>query len=86
VDENPHTQDVTYPLACRCVWCPKYRKHILTGKIAAFVEQKIRCWCETNGWAPGALNVQADHLDLFLSALSCRFVTTYTGPERSNHQ
>lgn len=37
-----HTQHVTYKLAYHFVWCPKYRKRILTGKLATFVEQEIR--------------------------------------------
>jgi putative transposase len=50
------------------VWCPKYRKRILTGKIAAFVEQEIRRIGFANTWTIGALNVQEDHVHLFLGA------------------
>jgi putative transposase len=32
------------------------------------VEQEIRRICEANTWTIGALNVQADHVHLFLSA------------------
>ena len=63
-----HTKHVTYKLAYHFVWCPKYRKRILTGKIAAFVEQEIHGLCETNGWTLGALNLQEDHVHVFLSA------------------
>jgi putative transposase len=63
-----HTKHVTYKLASHFVWCPKYRKHILTGKIAAFVEQELCRICEANTWTIGALNVQEDHVHLFLSA------------------
>lgn len=63
-----HTKHVTYKLAYHFVWCPKYRKRILTGKIATFVEQEIRRLCEVNQWVVGALNVQEDHVHLFLSA------------------
>jgi putative transposase len=45
-----------------------YRKKILVGTLAPFVEQEIRRICETNTWTIGALNVQADHVHLFLSA------------------
>jgi hypothetical protein len=60
-----HTKHVTYKLAYHCVWCPKYRKKILVGKLATFVEQEIRRICETNTWTIGALNVQADQVHLF---------------------
>ena len=41
-----HTKHVTYKLAYHFVWCPKYRKKILVGKLATFVEQEIRRICE----------------------------------------
>ncbi len=63
-----HTKHVTYQLAYHLVWCPRYRKRILTGKIATFVEQELRRICEANTWTIGALNVQEDHVHLFLSA------------------
>jgi putative transposase len=63
-----HTKHVTYKLASHFVWCPKYRKKILVGKLATFLEQEIRHLCEANTWTIGALNVQEDHVHLFLSA------------------
>jgi putative transposase len=62
-----HTKHVTYKLAYHFVWCPKYRKKILVGKLATFSEQVIRRICEANTWTIGALNVQVDHVHLFLS-------------------
>ena len=66
--EAQHAKHVTYKLAYHFVWCPKYRKKILVGKLAAFVEQEIRRICEAMTWAIGALHVQEDHVHLFLSA------------------
>ncbi len=63
-----HTKHVTYKLASHFVWCPKYRKKILVGKFAAFVEQELRRICVARQWSVGALNVQPDHVHLFLSA------------------
>ena len=63
-----HTQHVTYKLAYHFVWCPKYRKKILVGKLATFVEQEIRRICEARHWTIGALNIQPDHVHLFLAA------------------
>ena len=60
-----HTKHVTYKLAYHFVWCPKYRKKILVGKLATFIEQEIRRICEANTWTIGALNVQVDHVHLF---------------------
>ena len=66
--DSQHTKHVTYKLASHFVWCAKYRKKILVGKLATFVEQEIRRICEANTWTIGALNVQPDHMHLFLSA------------------
>lgn len=66
--KEQHTKHVTYKIAYHFVWCPKYRKDILRGDIAAFVESEIRRLCDNNQWEIGALNVQEDHIHLFLSA------------------
>ena len=63
-----HTKHVTCKLAYHFVWCPTYRKKILVGKMATFLEQEIRRICEANTWTRGALYMQADHVHLFLSA------------------
>jgi putative transposase len=66
--EAQHTKHVTYKLAYHFVCCPKYRKKILVGKLATFLEQEIRPICEAHPWTIGALNVQPDHVHLFLNA------------------
>lgn len=63
-----HTKHATYKLAYHFVWCPKYRKRLLVGRLAVFVGQIIREVCEAQGWGIGALNIQCDHVHLFLSA------------------
>jgi putative transposase len=63
-----HTKHVTYKLAYHFVWCPKYRKKILVGRIATFLEQEIRRICVENNWLIGAVNIQPDYVHLFLSA------------------
>lgn len=63
-----HTKHVTYKVAYHFVWCPKYRKKILVGKLAMFLEQELRRICTEQGWTIGALNIQPDHVHLFLNA------------------
>jgi putative transposase len=48
------TKHATSKLAYHLVWCPKYCKRILTGKLAPFVEQELRRICEANTWTIGA--------------------------------
>jgi putative transposase len=59
---------VTYKLAYHLVWCPKYRKKLLVGKLAIVVEQELRRICDAPQWSIGALNIQPEHVHLFLSA------------------
>jgi len=62
------TKHVTYKLGYHFVWCPKYRKAVLTGEVQAFLDNEIRRLCAENGWEVGSLNVQPDHVHLFVSA------------------
>ena len=64
--KEQHTKHVTYKIGYHFVWCPTYRKNILTGKIAHFVESEIRRLCEANHWAIDALHIQEDHVHLFV--------------------
>ena len=80
-----HTKHVTYKLAYHFVWCRTYRKKILVGKLAAFIEQEIRRLCEVNTWIIGALNVQADHMHLFRELLLQIFLPRVTGSHAQRH-
>jgi putative transposase len=66
--EKHHTKLVTYKIAYHFVWCPKYRKHVLTGEVAQFVESEFRRLYEEHHWKIRALTVHEDHVNLFLSA------------------
>ena len=66
--EEQHTKHVTYKIAYHFIWCPKYRKQVLTGEVAQFVESELRRLCAANGWTVGALNIQEDHVHLFVGA------------------
>src|ERR1700739_260357 len=48
------------------VWCPKYRKPILTGRTATGLRKLLDKICEKRKWRIGALEIQPDHLPLFL--------------------
>src|SRR6266567_1509435 len=85
VNHQQHTKHVMYKLGYHFVWCPKYRKRILTGKVAVFVAEEIRRLCEVNGWRVGALNVQEDHVHLLTSCSPiCRAFADCACFERSN--
>jgi putative transposase len=50
------------------VFCPKYRRHILVGKIKKRLEEIIRDVVLENGWKVIAKEVMPDHVHLFVSA------------------
>lgn len=50
------------------VWCPKYRKKILRGGVKEKLKDCANPICESKNWELLELNIQPDHLHLFLSA------------------
>ena len=57
-----------YEIYYHIVWCPKYRKPILTDEILQFLDEAIRTICDTKEWTLHELKIQPDHLHIFLSA------------------
>ena len=50
------------------VFCPKYRKPILIGKVKDFVKEQIHTISATKGYEVLELKIMPDHIHLFLSA------------------
>lgn len=48
------------------VWCPKYRRPVLVGDIAARLDELIREKAAEHGWEIIALSVEPDHVHLFV--------------------
>lgn len=55
-----------YDLGYHVVWCPKYRRPVLTPPIAARCDELIRAKCAEHGWQVIALEVMPDHVHLFV--------------------
>jgi len=66
--KEQHTKHVTYKRGYHFVCCPTYRKAVLTGDVANFIEAEIRRVCVPNHWTIGALTIQEDPVHLFVSA------------------
>lgn len=62
------TQHCTYNINYHFVWCPKYRKPILINDIAKFLDKEIKRLATNNNWEVISLNIQPDHVHLFISA------------------
>ena len=59
-------RNAVYQTAYPVVWCPKYRKPILTGRIATRLRNLLDKICDERKWWIGALEIQPDHVHLFL--------------------
>jgi putative transposase len=66
--KEQHTEHVRYKRGYHFICCPAYRKAVLTGDVANFIESEIRRVCEPNHWTIGALTLQEDHVHLLVSA------------------
>lgn len=62
------TSSATYNINYHIVWCPKYRKKVLEGKIKEFIEDQIHTIAETKNYEVLELQVMPDHIHLFISA------------------
>jgi len=57
-----------YNLNYHFVWIPKYRRRVLTGPVKAYLEELIPAIAAEHGMEMLALEVQPDHVHLFVSA------------------
>jgi len=71
-DEHPETRrtgNAVYNLNYHVVFCPKYRKSILTGSVKDDLTLIFGTICESNNWELMAMEITDDHIHLFVSAL-----------------
>lgn len=53
-------------LMTHLVFCPKYHRRVLIGKVAKRVYQLFKQCCEINDWQIHQLNIQKDHLHMLV--------------------
>lgn len=53
-------------LLVHLVWCPKYRRRVLIGKVAERLKELFEECCQMNEWKIHELNVQKDHVHLLI--------------------
>lgn len=61
------SRNCVYQFVYHVVWCPKYRKKVLTGKIASTISPMLDEICTENGWDVITKEIQPDHVHIFLS-------------------
>ncbi|MFJ9821380.1 IS200/IS605 family transposase, partial [Streptomyces sp. NPDC101151] len=55
-----------YDLGLHVVWCPKYRRRVLGGRVAVRLRELIEAKAADKGWEITALEVMPDHVHLFV--------------------
>ncbi|MEV0898497.1 IS200/IS605 family transposase [Actinoplanes sp. NPDC049802] len=55
-------------LGYHVVWCPKYRRPVLTPPVTACCDELIRVKCAADGWRVIVLEVMPGHVRLFVTA------------------
>jgi len=55
-----------YWLGLHLVWCPKYRRRVLGGRVARRLDELIEQIAAEHGWQIVAHDVMPDHVHLFL--------------------
>ncbi|MGW4667888.1 IS200/IS605 family transposase [Streptosporangium sandarakinum] len=55
-----------YDLGYHVVWCPKYRRPVLGGRVKDRLEESICAKPAAHGWGTGALEVMPGHVHLFV--------------------
>lgn len=55
-----------FTLKLHIVWCPKYRRKVLTGGVEARLETLLREKAAEHGWTIHAMEIMPDHVHLFL--------------------
>ena len=60
-------RNCVYQTAYHVVWCPKYRRSVLTGTVVESLSALLSEVCEENNWKILNLEIQPDHIHLFVS-------------------
>jgi putative transposase len=61
-----HTPGGVSALGLHVVWCPKYRRQILRGRVAARLDQLLTEIAAERGWNIVAKEVMPDHVHVFV--------------------
>ncbi len=61
------SRNSVHQMAYHVVWCPKYRKPILTGRVGEDCSRMIGEICCAKNWPVISKEIQPDHIHLFVS-------------------
>ena len=60
-------RNCVYQTAYHVVWCPKYRKRVLIGRLAKRLDELVEEVCLENKWVIISKEIQPDHVHIFVS-------------------
>lgn len=60
-------RNCVYQTANHVIWCPKYRRDVLTGTVAKETGVVLDAICAERGWPVISKEIQPDHIHLFVS-------------------
>jgi len=55
-------------VAYHLIWCPKYRRKVLVGKVETRLKQLLKFKAKENGWKIETMEIMPDHVHLFVKA------------------
>lgn len=73
MDGYQRSDGAVYSIGLHVIWCPKYRKRVLTGPVADRLKEILAEVASERGWSIEAIEVMPDHVHVFL----------YVGPNDS---
>jgi len=62
-----NNRNCVYQTAYHVVWCPKYRRDVLTGSVTEEMAVMLDTICMERGWPVISKEIQPDHVHLFVS-------------------
>jgi putative transposase len=62
------SKHAVYNCAYHIIWCPKYRRKVLTGDIELRLKELIYQKSEEHGWIVENMEVMPDHIHIFIKA------------------
>ncbi|WP_447975024.1 IS200/IS605 family transposase [Nitrospira sp. Kam-Ns4a] len=60
-------RNCVYQTAYHVIWCPKYRRDVLTGIVAEKTGAMLDMICAERGWSVISKEIQPDHIHVFVS-------------------
>ncbi|MDR1545204.1 MAG: IS200/IS605 family transposase [Deltaproteobacteria bacterium] len=60
-------RNCVYQIGYHAIWTPKYRRPVLAGPVAVATEEILTDICSRKKWPIISLEIQIDHIHLFLS-------------------